>query len=221
MAEATKPVRPGFTPRRNLWRRPAMLGAVLLVGIAAVLYGIISFGKEGPASCPAAEAATTRLDPLIHGEVAAFGLDHPARPAPELTFNGPDGRPTTLAALKGRTVLVNLWATWCVPCRTEMPALNALQAKLGGPDFEVVAVNVDTARLDRPQAFLKDNGIDKLAFYADPSADVLQVLKGQGELLGLPTTLLIDKHGCELGRIAGPADWASPDAQAMITAAQS
>ena len=198
-----------------------MLGAVLLVGIAAVLYGIGSFGKESPASCPAAAAATARLDPLIHGEVAAFGLDHPARPAPELAFNGPDGRPTTLAALKGRTVLVNLWATWCVPCRKEMPALNALQTKLGGPDFEVVAVNVDTARLDRPQAFLKDNAIDKLAFYADPSADVLQVLKGQGELLGLPTTLLIDKHGCELGRIAGPADWASPDAQAMITAAQS
>ncbi len=198
-----------------------MLGSVLLVGTAAVLYGIGGFGKEASASCPAAEAATARLDSLIHGDVAAFGLERPARPAPELTFNGPDGRPTTLAALKGRTVLVNLWATWCVPCRKEMPALNALQAKLGGPGFEVVAVNVDTARLDRPQAFLKDNAIDKLAFYADPSADVLQVLKGQGELLGLPTTLLIDKHGCELGRIAGPADWASPDAQAMIVAAQS
>ena len=221
MAESTEPVGPGSSPRRHRWRRPAVLGLVLLVGSAAVLYGIGGSGKESPASCPAADQTTARLDPLIHGEVAGFGLDHPARPAPDLTFNGPDGRSTTLAALKGRTVLVNLWATWCVPCRKEMPALNALQGKLGGPAFEVVAVNVDTARLDRPQAFLKDNAIDKLAFYADPTADVLQVLKGQGELLGLPTTLLIDKHGCELGRIAGPADWASPEAEAMISAAQS
>jgi hypothetical protein len=99
-----------------------------------------------------------------------------------------------------------------------MPALNALQRQQGGADFEVVAVNVDTARLDRPAAFLTENGITDLARYADPSADVLQSLKAQGGLLGLPTTLLIDRNGCELGRMAGPADWASPDGQALIRA---
>ena len=106
--------------------------------------------------------------------------------------------------MKGKTLLVNLWATWCVPCRKEMPALDTLEGKLGGPDFQVVAVNVDTARLDRPKAFLHDAGIEHLASFADPSGNVLQVLKGDGQLLGLPTTLLIDKGGCELGTHGRP-----------------
>ena len=104
------------------------------------------------------------------------------------------------------------------PVPQEMPALDALQRQQGGPDFQVVAVNVDTTRLDRPAAFLKQNGIADLALYSDPSADVLQALKRQGGLLGLPTTLLIDRNGCELGRMAGPAEWASPDGQALIQA---
>ena len=81
-----------------------------------------------------------------------------------------------------------------------------------------MAVNVDTARLDRPAEFLKQNGIADLALYSDPSADVLQALKRQGGLLGLPTTLLIDRNGCEVGRMAGPAAWDSADGQAAIRA---
>ena len=183
-----------------------------------MVYGVAAPGKGGAAACPAAAGTTARLDPLVRGEVAALGLAQPARTEPEISFRLPDGGPTTLAAFKGKALLVNLWATWCVPCRKEMPALDALQREQGGADFEVVAVNVDTARLDRPAAFLKENGIADLALYADPSADVLQALKAQGGLLGLPTTLLIDRNGCELGRMAGPADWASPDGQAVIRA---
>ncbi len=126
----------------------------------------------------------------------------------------------TLESLKGKTLLVNLWATWCVPCRKEMPALDTLEGKLGGPDFQVVAINVDTARLDRPKTFLHDAGIEHLASFADPSGNVLQELKGDGQLLGLPTTLLIDKGGCELGTMAGPAEWASPEAEQLVTAAK-
>ena len=150
--------------------------------------------------------------------MAALGVAAAPALAPDLRFIGPDGKPTDLKAFAGKALLVNLWATWCVPCRKEMPALDALQRELGGADFQVVAINVDTAKLDRPAAFLKDNGITALPLYRDPEADVLQVLKQNGGLLGLPTTLIVDRHGCELGRMAGPAEWASPDALALIGA---
>jgi thiol-disulfide isomerase/thioredoxin len=116
-------------------------------------------------------------------------------------------------------VLLNLWATWCVPCRKEMPALDALQRRLGGPGFEVVAVNIDTRDPDKPKAFLKEVGVDQLAYYADPDAKTFQDLKAIGHAFGMPTTLLVDPHGCELGTIAGPAEWASDDAVKLIQAA--
>ncbi len=208
-----------ITPtRRGLF---VALGGVAMLGcVIAVLYGMSLTGKADKVGCPAAGSVTARLDPLIHGEVAAFALVKPASAAPELTFNGDDGKPLTLASLKGKTLLVNLWATWCVPCRKEMPSLDKLQAALGGADFAVVAVNVDTTRLDRPKTFLKEAGVSNLAFYADPSGDVMQTLKLKGELLGLPTTLLIDRNGCELGRIAGPAEWSSSEARQLIEAAK-
>ena len=204
-------------PRPSRSRR-AIVGLAAAGGVAAVVYGVMAPGNTGAASCPAAAAETARLDPLIRGEVAAMILAQPAHAAPDIAFKTPDGQTKTLADFKGKTLLVNVWATWCIPCRKEMPALDALQRSQGGPDFQVVAVNVDTTRLERPAAFLKDNGIADLALYSDPSADVLQALKRQGGLLGLPTTLLIDKNGCELGRMAGPAEWASPDGQAVIGA---
>lgn len=216
MSDANRSAQPA-APRPGRARRIAV-GAAVAVGVAAVVYGVMAPGKTGAAACPAAAAATARLDPLVRGEVAALTLAQPARAEPEIAFRTPDGRPTSLADFKGKALLVNLWATWCVPCRKEMPALDALQREQGGPDFQVVAVNVDTARLDRPAEFLRQNGIADLALYSDPSADVLQALKRQGGLLGLPTTLLVDKNGCELGRMAGPAEWASPDGQAVIRA---
>ena len=117
-------------------------------------------------------------------------------------------------------MLLNLWATWCVPCRQEMPALDRLEARLGGPDFTVVAVNIDTAKLDRPKAFLQEVAVKNLGFYADPTADIFETLKGAGDALGLPTTVLVDKNGCGLGVMAGPAQWDSPDALALIAAAR-
>jgi thiol-disulfide isomerase/thioredoxin len=100
-----------------------------------------------------------------------------------------------------------------------MPSLDRLQARLGGPDFEVVAINIDTTRLDRRQTFLREAGVEKLAFYADRSADVFQILKKAGKVVGLPTTLLIDRDGCELGVMPGPADWASEDAVKLVAKA--
>jgi len=115
---------------------------------------------------------------------------------------------------------LNLWATWCVPCREEMPALDRLQAQAGGADFEVVALNIDTARLEKRQQFLSEIGVKALKFYADPSADVFQTLKRAGKVVGLPTTILIDADGCELGTLAGAAAWDSPDALRLVAAAR-
>jgi thiol-disulfide isomerase/thioredoxin len=100
-----------------------------------------------------------------------------------------------------------------------MPALDALQQKLGSPDFQVVAVNIDTRDPDKPKAFLKELRIDKLAYYADPTAKTFQDLKAIGRAFGMPTTLLVDRQGCEIGTIAGPAEWASDDAVKLIQAA--
>jgi len=141
------------------------------------------------------------------------------KPLPELTFTDTEGKPRTLASFQGKTVLLNLWATWCVPCRKEMPALDALQTKLGGDKFEVVAVNIDTRDADKPRAWLKEIGVGRLGYYADPSAKVFQDLKMMGRATGMPTTVLVDPSGCEIGTIFGPAEWASEDAVKLVTAA--
>jgi hypothetical protein len=100
-----------------------------------------------------------------------------------------------------------------------MPALDALQARLGGEDFEVVAVNIDTRNLDKPKTWLQEVGVKRLGYYSDSSAKVFQDLKAIGKAFGMPTTLLIDRNGCELGTLAGPAEWASDDAVKLIEAA--
>ncbi|HEX2556210.1 MAG TPA: TlpA disulfide reductase family protein [Microvirga sp.] len=209
-------------PSRRRLPRPAVLGCLLALALGAAgaaWYGSTQAGSRAPAECRAAEAASGRVAPLARGEVAAVSASAAPKPVPALAFTGPEGQPMQLADLKGRTVLVNLWATWCVPCRQEMPALDKLQAELGGPDFEVVAINVDTRNPDKPKAWLQENGIRRLAYYADPGGKLLQVLQRSGHVVGLPTTLLVDPAGCEIAVLKGPAEWASPDALALVRAA--
>ena len=138
---------------------------------------------------------------------------------PDLAFEDADGKPKKLSDWRGRTVLVNLWATWCVPCRKEMPALDGLQTKLGGPNFEVVAVNIDTRDPEKPKNFLKDANLTRLDYFSDQKAKVFQDLKAIGRALGMPTSVLVDGQGCEIATIAGPAEWDSDDAVKLITAA--
>jgi thiol-disulfide isomerase/thioredoxin len=199
-----------------------LIGGVagLAVGLAAV-YGIATLtgNAGGDAACRPAVELAKKLAPLAHGEVAAVKVANSPLKLPELAFQDTAGKPLSLANWRGRTVLLNLWATWCVPCRKEMPALDAVQQRLGSPDFEVVAVNIDTRDPDKPKTFLKELGISKLAYYADSTAKTFQDLKSVGRAFGMPTTLLIDRQGCELGSIAGPAEWASEDAVKLIQAA--
>jgi thiol-disulfide isomerase/thioredoxin len=215
--ETTQP--PPATPSR--WRsvRPILV-AVAAVAVFAAIYGIItSLRNPANAACGPALATARRIAPLAHGEVAAVQVASEARALPPLAFTDATGAPKTLADWHGRTVLLNLWATWCVPCRKEMPALQALQQKLGGATFEVVAVNIDTRDPQKPKAWLRDVGVDQLAYYADPSAKVFQELKLIGKGFGMPTSLLIDPSGCEIATLAGPAEWASDDAVALVKAA--
>jgi thiol-disulfide isomerase/thioredoxin len=194
------------------------------VGLAGV-YGIAGLTRNAAgtaaadASCQPAVKLAKAVAPLAHGEVAAVNIAKSPLKLPVLSFKDATGQPKTLADFRGRTVLLNLWATWCVPCRKEMPALDALEQRLGGPDFQVVAVNIDTRDPDKPKAFLKEIGVHHLGYYADPSAKTFQELKEVGRAFGMPTTLLVDPSGCEIGTIAGPAEWASPDAVKLIEAA--
>ena len=193
---------------------------------AAVLYGITrGGGKDAQAAtatgpCAGAQAVVAAISPLVRGEVAALILAKTPRPLPDISFNAPDGKRVSLETFRGRTILLNLWATWCIPCRQEMPALDRLQGAQGDETFKVVTVNIDTARLEKPRQMLFDIGVRNLDFYADPAAEIFQTLRSFSKVQGLPATLLIDKQGCEIGLMAGPAEWDSSDAQALVKAAK-
>ncbi|WP_192177411.1 TlpA family protein disulfide reductase [Mesorhizobium amorphae] len=139
-----------------------------------------------------------------------FAVHETPVPVPEIQFQAVDGQPKTLADFRGKVVLLNIWATWCAPCRKEMPTLDRLQAKLGGPDFEVVALSMDRAGPDKVKTFFAEIGIEHLALNIDTSGKAMFTLGA----LGLPMTLLIDREGEEIGRLIGPAEWDAPE---MIT----
>ena len=194
--------------------------AGVVIGLAGV-YGIATLTRNvgGDAACRPAIELAKKIAPFARGEVAAVNVAKSPLRVPTLAFQDSAGKPVTLEHWRGRTVLLNLWATWCVPCRKEMPALDALEQRLGGPRFEVVTINIDTRDADKPRAWLNEFGVQKLAYFADPTARVFQDLKAVGRAFGMPTTLLIDPQGCEIATIAGPAEWASEDAIKLIQAA--
>ncbi|MER8576591.1 TlpA family protein disulfide reductase [Mesorhizobium sp. M1338] len=136
-----------------------------------------------------------------------FAVQASPQPLPEIQFQDGDGQPKTLADFSGKVVLLNIWATWCAPCRKEMPTLDRLQAKLGGPDFEVVALSMDRGGPDKVKKFFAEIGIEHLALNIDTSAKAMFTLGA----LGLPMTLLIDRRGKEIARLIGPAEWDAPD----------
>ncbi|WP_117196135.1 thiol:disulfide interchange protein TlpA [Rhizobium terrae] len=170
-------------------------------------------------ACEGAVQTAKSVSQFSRGQVAAMVAAQPPRPL-VLAFKGPDGKDLKTADFSGKTVLLNLWATWCGPCREEMPALNALQKEMGGRDFEVVAVNIDTGSDEKPKAFLAEYGVDALGYYRDSSMGVFNALKKEGLAFGLPVTLVMDKKGCLISAMNGPAAWDSPDAKALITAAR-
>lgn len=204
---------------------------------AAVVAGIVAGGAFGlyvmgdrsgnnrpqaagadEAACAASIDLASAAGEAARGEVAAMLAASPPQSLKGLAFDAPGGEAMTMADLSGKTVLLNLWATWCAPCRHEMPALNQLQKDEGGADFEVVAINVDTGSDDKLRRFLEETQVDALGFYRDATMGVFNELKRRGLALGLPVTMLIDAQGCMIAHMNGPAEWASADARALIAA---
>ncbi|WP_181704592.1 thiol:disulfide interchange protein TlpA [Chthonobacter rhizosphaerae] len=193
--------------------------AGLLAGLAGVYVTGWGAGNEEARACAGATDVAGRLKPLAVGEVAAFlPADEPAD-VTSVAFKDPSGAPVTIGSFAGRTVLLNLWATWCAPCRKEMPALNRLQAAHGSDRFEVVAVNIDIGDPAKASTFLTETGITALKDWRDPTMASFNALKAKGLAFGMPTTLLIDPNGCQVGALHGPAEWDSPDAVRLIEAA--
>lgn len=204
-------------------RRGALIGAAAVIGVVAGVYvSLAMYGKDeaaGVAACVDTPAIAARVAPMIKGDLAAFRVADTPEDLGGLAFKDPDGGDTDLAAFSGRTTLVNLWATWCVPCRVEMPTLDRLEEELGGDGFSVIAISIDQGDPARARAFLDEIGVESLAFYSDPTSTVFTDLKKRGLAFGLPATLLIDGNGCRIGSLNGPAEWDSEDAKALIQAA--
>jgi thiol-disulfide isomerase/thioredoxin len=195
-------------PKRN---RNSLIYVVLLAAIA----GGIGVYMSGDA--PRKEVAESKggFRDLAIGPMAAFLVKADRPSVPDLVFMGSSGADIKLSKWQGRVVLLNLWATWCAPCRKEMPTLNDLQKQLGSKDFEVIALSVDRKGLEASSAFLKETGADSLGLYVDATTQSLEDLQA----FGLPVTLLVDRKGREIGRLVGPAEWNSAEAIALLRAA--
>jgi thiol-disulfide isomerase/thioredoxin len=201
----------------------ATAAVAAVVGFTAVY---LTLGRPDNAAGPAKAAAPAPpapdvlpkgpgTNPLSRGHMAAFVFRKEPEALPEVKFQDAEGKERTLAQWRGKVVLLNLWATWCVPCRKEMPALDRLQHELGSDKFEVVAIGVDRKGIEGARKFLDETKVGKLALYVDPTTRLLSDLKA----VGLPATLLIDTEGREIGRLLGPAEWDTEDAKRLIRAA--
>ena len=173
---------------------------VLAVVVAAAATALVFFGGGGAGGTgPSGTAAEQAGLPLsIHGSPQSVE---------RFTFDNAEGETLELADFGGRVVVLNLWATWCPPCREEMPTLDALQQRLGGDDFQVIALSVDQGGAGIVRDFYDEIGIEHLPLYIDSSMRVMSRLG----VRGLPTTLVLDRQGREVARLVGKADWATPE----------
>ncbi len=217
-------------PRQSALRTAVVSLAVAAVAAAAGFAAVyVTVGRPdnaaAPVPAPAPRAVATvpippkgpGANPLSQGHMAAFVFRKEPEALAPIKFQDAEGRERTLADWRGKVVLLNLWATWCLPCRREMPSLDRLQAELGSDTFEVVALSVDRKGLDASRKFLEETKVERLGLYVDPTGRATSELR----VVGLPATLLLDAQGREVGRLLGPAEWDSEDAKRLIRAAVS
>jgi thiol-disulfide isomerase/thioredoxin len=195
-----------------------------IIGCVAVIY-LVSGGNSNRQSGRPASQTTTEVasDPSVNkitrelatGAMSAFVVKAERKPMPNLVFFEGSGKERSLSDWRGKVVLINLWASWCAPCRKEMPSLAQLQRRFGSKDFEVVAISLDRGGGKVAQKFLEETQSRLLRLYMDPSGRALETIAA----LGLPASVLIDREGREIGRLLGPADWTSPEAYRLINLA--
>ncbi len=163
----------------------------------------------------ASVSAPASLRTLLKGDMIKFIVRKTPAALPDLSFRDAVGAERKLSDWRGQVVLLNLWATWCAPCRKEMPSLDRLKHALAGPNFDVVAVSIDSGSVEKPKKFLHKIGVSELGLFHDSSTQINADLKA----FGMPTTVLIDAKGREIGRLVGPAEWDSEEAKKLIAAA--
>lgn len=207
--------RRGVTSRVRLW---VILG---VAGLALAIAAWVMLGNAGTArECPVQAEAAAAIDAAAVGELAALNGTGEGRGYATMAFKDAEGTAVTIADFKGKALLVNFWASWCVPCREEMPALDALATKYNSDAFMVLPINLDIGEggLAKAQDFLDENSFANLPLYADNSFAAFERLKQEAVAIGLPATLVLDENGCELGVLQGPAHWDTPDGEAVVEA---
>jgi Thiol-disulfide isomerase and thioredoxins len=208
-----------FPPKhRKSWQLPVVIGvAGLGVAIAAWFY----LGNAAEASaCPVQAMPAQVIDAAARGELAALNGTGQGRGYADMGFKDASGTDMTIADFKGKALLVNFWASWCVPCREEMPALDAIATEYNSDRFMVLPINLDIGAggQEKAQDFLDEGRFANLPLYADNSFAAFERLKREAVAVGLPATLLLDPEGCELAVLQGPAEWHSNDGKAVVEA---
>ena len=213
----TQTVKTARTSRAPIMALVGAVAAAAVFGAVYVNYGGNSNVTRGEKSPSGKQRADKRkgLARYSVGEMITFVASSAPKDLPEFEFSRDDGSVTSLKEWRGKVVLMNVWATWCAPCRKEMPTLDALKAELAGDQFDLVALSIDRGGLEKPRKFLEEIGIKNLKLFNNSSGKLASSLRA----FGLPTTILIDRQGKEIGRLIGPAEWDSDDAKALIKAA--
>lgn len=194
-----------------------IIAAAVIIVVAAVylIVGPLGNGTGGNDTASHTDGQASVLAPYAIGAMANFKPEAAPKPVPALAFKDGEGKDVQISDFKGKLILLNLWATWCVPCREEMPALNRLQAAMGSDKFQVLALSVDKDGHDLAKSFLAEVKADHIALYNDPTSRASFAMKA----FGLPTTVLLSPEGKEVGRLVGPAHWDGAEAQALIETA--
>lgn len=188
----------------------AVAASFILAPVAAIIF-VLTGGNNATDRAPQ-PLSTTLSEALLTGPMAAFTPAEPGQMFPDIAFKDESGESITLKAFRGKTVLVNFWATWCAPCLKEMPSLDRLQAAFKGANFQVVTISIDRTGSDVVRPFFVRKEIKHLTPYYDAENSVGRAVGA----LGLPTSLLVDADGREIGRLVAPAEWDSPEAVALI-----
>ncbi len=183
----------------------AVVFAVSMTAAALIYKSRMSIRSDTP-------VAASMQGPLTTKRGFAFTIHPRPKALEEFKFVSGDLKAVSLSDFRGKVVLLNIWATWCGPCRVEMPTLDRLQAMLGGPDFEVLALSIDQGGVAVVKDFYEELGLKALRIFVDPSMTAPVALNA----LGVPTTVLISREGREIGRYTGPAEWDGPEVEALI-----
>jgi thiol-disulfide isomerase/thioredoxin len=203
--------RPRLSPRRVL------VLAALSAAVALILT-LVLFNASTPQAndCPAQPEKAAAVDSAATGELAALNGTGKGRNYATMVVTDSEGADLRISDFAGRKLLINFWASWCIPCRAEMPALDAIALKYNSDRFIVLPVNTGEAEPGKAEAFLAEGKWTHLPLYVDPDWAAYKRMQREAVTLGLPVTLLLDENGCEIAVLQGPAEWNTPDGHRVI-----